>query len=85
MTYLIGIYNHETGENIVREMTDEEKTQYEQENAEYAIEASKKLEKNQEEKAIKISAYKKLGLSDEEIEALLPTPKLVNRDSGTIS
>ena len=71
----IGIYDHATGENIAREMTAEEKAQR---NAEIvAWQTAKdnaKLEAEQL-KATKIAAYTKLGLTESEIEALLPTPK----------
>ena len=71
----IGIYDHTTSENIVREMTAKEKAQR---NAEIvAWQTAKdnaKLEAEQL-KAIKIAAYEKLGLTEAEIEALLPTPK----------
>lgn len=75
MTNLIGIYDHTTGENIVREMTNEEQAQR---NAE--IEAWKTAKENAKLQAeqlrqTKIAAYEKLGLTEAEIEALLPTPK----------
>lgn len=84
MTNLIGIYDNTTGENIVREMTAEEKAQR---NAE--IEAWQTAKDNakieaEQLKATKIAAYKKLGLTEAEIEVLLPTPKpLPVRSSAT--
>jgi hypothetical protein len=75
MTYLISRYDHSTGENIVREMTDEEQAQRDAE-----IEATRTAKEQAELKAkqlreIKIAAYEKLGLTEAEIEALLPTPQ----------
>jgi hypothetical protein len=75
MTNLIGIYDHTTGENIVREMTTDEQTQRDAE-----IEAWQTAKENAKLQAeqlreTKIAAYEKLGLTEAEIEALLPTPK----------
>jgi hypothetical protein len=75
MTNLIGIYNHTTGENIVREMTTDEQTQRDAE-----IEAWQTAKENaklqaEQSRETKIAAYEKLGLTEAEIEALLPTPK----------
>lgn len=75
MTNQIGIYDHTTGENIVRDMTPEEVAERE---AQVALNAARKAQEEQEAaeaRAIKVSAYQKLGLSEAEIEALLPTPK----------
>ena len=71
----IGIYDHTTGENIAREMTTEEKAQRVAE-----IKAWKTAKENakleaQQLRETKIAAYEKLGLTEAEIEALLPTPK----------
>jgi|688.fasta_scaffold420253_2 uncharacterized protein with von Willebrand factor type A (vWA) domain len=71
----IQIHDVATGEIINREMTDEEQQQFE---AERAINSeAKRLREEQaaQLRATKISAYQKLGLTAEEIEALLPTPK----------
>lgn len=72
----IYIYDHSTGEEVIREMTDQEQAQRDAEVA-AAIEA-KALAKAKAEalKQTKILAYQKLGLTEAEIEALLPTPKL---------
>lgn len=75
MTNLIGIYDHFLGENVIREMTDQEQAER---NAE--IEAWKIAKENAKLEAeqlrqTKIAAYQKLGLTEAEIEALLPTPK----------
>jgi hypothetical protein len=75
MTNLIGIYDHTTGENVVREMTPNEQ---EKRDAEIQVwlmaKENAKLEAEQL-KQTKIAAYQKLGLTEAEIEALLPTPK----------
>ena len=82
MTNLIGIYDHTTGENVVREMTTQEKAQRDAEiQAWLTAKENAKLETEQLRKT-KIAAYQKLGLTEVEIEALLPTPKpLITPDS----
>ncbi len=75
MTNSIGIYDHNTGENIVREMTSEEQAQRDAEiEAWLTAKENAKLEAEQL-RQIKIAAYEKLGLTKAEIEALLPTPQ----------
>ena len=74
MTNLIGIYNHLTGEQIVREMTNEELAQRQIEVAQAIAEKAERQAQAQALRETKISAYEKLGLSTTEIEALLPTP-----------
>ena len=72
----IYIYNHSTGEEIIREMTDQEQAER---NAEIAAAIEAKALAKAEAEALrqtKILAYQKLGLTEAEIEALLPTPKL---------
>jgi hypothetical protein len=71
----IQIYDNITGETIIREMTDEEQAQRNAEVAAYLAEKQAKEQAEAEARAIKISAYQKLGLTEAEIEALLPTPK----------
>ena len=70
----IGIFNAETNEQIVRDATPEEVIARETEIAEYI--ANKEAQKlaETELRATKIAAYEKLGLTEAEIEALLPTP-----------
>ena len=71
----IGEFNALTGEQIVRDATPEEVAEREAEVAEFnADKLAKKVEAEQL-RATKISAYQKLGLTAEEIEALVPTPK----------
>jgi hypothetical protein len=75
MTDTLGIYDHKTGENIVRKLTNEEQAIR---NAEIkASQLAKEQAKLEAEKlrSTKIAAYEKLGLTEAEIEALLPTPK----------
>ena len=71
----IRIHNTETDEVIDREMT---KAEIE------ILEANKIAILNnqaqiEETRQLKISAYQKLGLTEAEIEALLPTPKPVTQ------
>jgi hypothetical protein len=85
MAKLIGIYNGSTGENEIREMTAEELIEF---NAQNEIYKAEKLAKENEEKELrtnKISVYQKLGLTEEEIEILLPTPKIINRNNDIMS
>ena len=77
----IGEFNALTGEQIVRDATPEEVAAREAEVAEFnADELAKKVEA-QQLRATKISAYEKLGLTPDEIEALLPTPKPLTRQA----
>jgi hypothetical protein len=71
----IGIYDHTTGENIVREMTTEEKEQRDAETKAWQTAKENAKLAAEQLRATKISAYEKLGLTEAEIEALLPTPK----------
>ena len=75
MTNLIGIYDHITSENVVREMTLKEQAQKTIEYQAWIAEREQRLAEVNELRQIKIAAYKKLGLTDAEIEALLPLPK----------
>lgn len=71
----ISIYDHLTGETIVREMTDEEQAQRDAEVAENESKQAQAQAEAEALRATKIAAYQKLGLTEAEIEALLPTPK----------
>jgi cell division protein FtsL len=71
----IQIHDVATGEIINREMTDEEQQQFEAERAMNSEAKRLREEQAAQLRATKISAYQKLGLTAEEIEALLPTPK----------
>lgn len=71
MADLIGIYDHSTGEQIVREMTPEEQAQRDAEVA-AALEAKAQRQAEAEAKATtKQAALEKLGLTEEEVKALL--------------
>jgi hypothetical protein len=76
----ISIYDYATGEVIVREMTDEEQAQRDAEVAAYQAEQQAKEQQEAELRANKIAAYQKLGLTEAEIEALLPTPQPIIRN-----
>lgn len=65
-----------TGELTIRELTDEEQAERNAEIEAWKAEKAERLAKAQQIRAAKISAYKKLGLSEEEIEALLPSVKV---------
>jgi len=74
MTNLIGIYDHSINKEIVREMTAEEKANRD---AEVAVFVAQQEQLKAEAKTLyetKVSAYQKLGLTEAEIEALLPAP-----------
>ena len=75
MNDTIQIYNHLTGETIVREMTDQEQAQRDAEAAAYLAEKEAKKTAIESAWKVKVSAYEKLGLTAEEIEALAPTPE----------
>jgi len=75
MTNQIGIYNHSTGENIVREMTNEEQAQKDAEVEAARIAKEQAKIEAEQLRETKIAAYEKLGLTEAEIEALLPTPQ----------
>lgn len=72
MTNLIGIYDHTTGEQIVREMTADELSEFNAQSEAYKAEKLAKENEANELRAIKISAYQKLGLTQQEIDALIP-------------
>jgi hypothetical protein len=71
----IGIYDHTTGENIVREMTAQEKAQRDAEIEAWQIAKENAKQEAEQLRETKIAAYEKLGLTEAEIEALVPTPK----------
>lgn len=70
----IGIYNAETNEQIVRDATPDEVAAREAEIAEYLERTEAQELAAAELRATKISAYQKLGLTEKEIEVLVPTP-----------
>lgn len=71
----IFIYNHNTGEAITREMTDQELEHWQADQNARLAEIAERNQKQEQLRLTKISAYEKLGLTEAEIEALLPTPK----------
>lgn len=71
----IGIYDHLTGEVIVREMTNEEQAERNADIAAYVAEKEAKKTAAESAWRIKVVAYEKLGLTADEIEALAPTPE----------
>ena len=74
MNDLIQIYDHNTGETIVREMSDEEQAERNAEIAAYKVEKQARQDAIEAAWRTKVSAYEKLGLTANEIEALAPTP-----------
>jgi len=75
----ISIYNHSTGESLVREMTNEEQAEREAQIEAHKIEKAKRESDALQLREAKLSAYQKLGLTQTEIEALLPIPNLIKR------
>lgn len=63
----IGIYNHETGEQEVRDMTPEEVAEIEAD----ALAAAEKKAAKEAQAAAKAAVLEKLGLTEEEVTALL--------------
>lgn len=68
----IGIYNYATGQNEIREMTKKEQDQKNAESAAYLATKQASLIAKENARSIKIAAFTKLGLSAEEIDALVP-------------
>lgn len=68
------IHDVATGEIIIEPLTKEEIAERKAEYAQELADLEAKKVKEAELRTLKISAYKKLGLTDEEIEALVPTP-----------
>jgi hypothetical protein len=71
----ITITDATTNTTIEREMTEEELAARNAMLSQDALDRAEVEAKAQELKELKTSAYEKLGLTQEEIEALLPTPK----------
>ena len=67
MTLQMGIYNHATGENIVRNMTEEEILQWEAGKAAAEVKAQAEAEAA----AAKAALLAKLGITEEEARLLL--------------
>jgi hypothetical protein len=75
MSNKITITDATTNTTIEREMTKEELAARNEMLSQNALDKAEAETKAQELKELKTSAYEKLGLTPEEIEALLPTPK----------
>jgi hypothetical protein len=71
----ISHYDHLTGIHIQRDMTEAEQAEYDQQVAEVLIAKEQAKAEAESLRNTKIEAYKKLALTDDEIEALLPSPK----------
>lgn len=76
-----GEFNAETGEQIVRDATSEEVAARQTEVAQWLTDKAAREAEAAQLRATKISAYQKMGLTEAEIEALLPTPKITARES----
>ena len=72
---LIAFLDAATGQEIVREMTNEEQAQRNAEIEAWKIEKEARLNAIESAWRVKLSAYEKLGLTAEEINALAPMPK----------
>ena len=68
------IYDHLTGTEITREMTDKEQAAFDETTKNNLAIAEEEKQKQELLKENKISAYTKLGLTQAEIEALMPAP-----------
>ena len=65
MTYSIGIYDHETGEEITREMTAEEAEAHEAQLAASAADEAAQVAERQAKEAARLAVLEKLGLTPE--------------------
>lgn len=72
---LIGIYDGLTDTYIERVATDEEQAEIDAREAQAAQDEISLKAREEQLRATKIAAYQKLGLTESEIEALVPTPK----------
>lgn len=77
----LGQFDAITGEHIVRDATPEEIAAREAEVAEFTANKLARELAAAELRATKIAAYEKLGLTPDEIEALLPTPRPLTRQA----
>lgn len=66
------------GTEIEREMTLDEINEFERQNAEYAKRKLSNAEELERVQNLKINAFKKIGLSDEEIAVLVEKPQSRN-------
>ena len=77
---LVQTHNAKTDEITVRELTDDEQAIRDAEKAAWLVEKEQKKLEEAQLRQIKIVAYEKLGLTEAEIEALLPTPVIDELD-----
>ena len=70
-TYMI--HNADTGEINIETLTDEEQSELDSEREAALADKAKRVLEAKNLRLLKISAYEKLGLSEAEIEALLPS------------
>lgn len=68
------VHNVETGEIEIVELTGQELQEYQERIANDAVVKAQEIADKEQARQIKISAYQKLGLTEAEIESLLPTP-----------
>ncbi len=68
------VHNVETGEIEIVELSGQELQEYQERIANDAIVKAQEIADREQARRTKISAYQKLGLTEAEIEALLPTP-----------
>jgi hypothetical protein len=80
MTFKIGTYDHNTGEQVTREMTSEESASYE---AELAQRLSEKTAKEAEKQAAKEALLANLGITEQQaiVLGLIQAPKVL-RENG---
>ncbi len=71
----VTIYDHNTGEQIEREMTVAEQKERDAEIAAFLKVQAEAEAEAESLRNLKIAAYEKMGLTALEIEALIPTPK----------
>jgi len=67
----IGIYNHTTGENIVRQLTDEEQVILDQERAKNTENREKRLAEQEAKNFAKSELFQRLGITEDEARLLL--------------
>jgi hypothetical protein len=70
----ITIIDAKTGEVVERQMNESELANYENNINNFIAEQAEQKKAAEELRTAKISAYQKLGLTEAEIEALLPKP-----------
>lgn len=74
MSHIIHIFNGDTQEIVEREMTATELAELNEFQSKATAAREARIAEQEKLKQNKISAYQKLGLTEAEIEALLPAP-----------